>query len=159
MDEYDATDCEKNGLLWYPTCKENFHNVGCCVCSPDCPSGMNDIGVSCHKDSYGRTAGKVLGCSSDQVYDAGLCYTPCDYGAEGVGPVCWGNCPPGTSSCGGVICLEDETTCTEQIISAGSDVYSAVWDIAKSAAIPGTVIDIASLVTDFTYPDCSEWSY
>jgi len=57
--------CEKWGLIWYPKCKANFHNVACCVCSPDCPSGMSDIGVSCHKDAtYGRGAGYVLNCAS-----------------------------------------------------------------------------------------------
>ena len=39
--------CEKWGALWYPKCRENFHNVACCVCSPDCPEGMTDIGISC----------------------------------------------------------------------------------------------------------------
>jgi len=39
--------CEKNGAIIYPKCKENFHNVGCCVCSPNCPADTTDIGVSC----------------------------------------------------------------------------------------------------------------
>ena len=70
-------NCEKNGLLWYPKCHDSFHNVGCCVCSPNCPSDMKDIGISCTKNSYGRTVGKPLGCKPDQVEDAGLCYPPC----------------------------------------------------------------------------------
>lgn len=49
--------CEMNGLIYYPKCAENFHNVGCCVCSPNCPSGFNDIGVSCEKQTYGRGVG------------------------------------------------------------------------------------------------------
>lgn len=54
----DVGGCEKNGALYYPKCKPNFHNVGCCICSPDCPSGWNDIGVSCKKpQSYGRGTG------------------------------------------------------------------------------------------------------
>ncbi len=68
---------------------------------------MTDIGVSCHKDSYGRGAGYPLGCSNDEDYDAGLCYDKCNYGADGVGPVCWGHCPSGTTECGGALCLED----------------------------------------------------
>src|SRR5258708_1217927 len=52
--------CEENGLIWYPKCKPNFHAVGCCVCSPDCPSNMTDIGVSCQKQSYVRGVGGVL---------------------------------------------------------------------------------------------------
>lgn len=50
--------CEQDGLLIYPKCKANFHAVGCCVCSPNCPAGMNDIGVSCEKGgSYTRSGG------------------------------------------------------------------------------------------------------
>ena len=35
---------------------------------------MKDVGVSCHKNSYGRGAGKILQCASDEEEDAGLCY-------------------------------------------------------------------------------------
>ena len=73
---------------------------------------MTDIGVSCHKDSYGRTAGDPMQCSPDEDYDAGLCYPKCDHGADGVGPVCWGHCPPNTTECGGTLCLENGTTCS-----------------------------------------------
>lgn len=82
--------CEKNGLLWYPNCAKNFHAVGCCVCSPDCPDGMNDIGVSCAKKTYGRGVGKPIhACPAGQELEAGLCYPPCPPGFRGVGPVCW----------------------------------------------------------------------
>jgi hypothetical protein len=47
--------------MYYPKCKPNFHNVGCCICSPNCPSGMRDSGILCHKSNiYGRGAGKDL---------------------------------------------------------------------------------------------------
>ncbi|GAB4177018.1 MAG: hypothetical protein Fur006_08410 [Coleofasciculaceae cyanobacterium] len=49
--------CEKSGLLYYPKCNEGFKAAGCCVCSPQCPGGMTDIGVSCHKQSYDRGVG------------------------------------------------------------------------------------------------------
>ena len=52
--------CHKDGLIYYPKCREGFHNVGCCVCSPNCPSSMKDIGVSCAKDPYGRGVGRPL---------------------------------------------------------------------------------------------------
>lgn len=81
--------CEKDGLLWYPKCKSGFHNVGCCVCSPDCQSGMQDIGVSCQKKSYGRTVGKPLhACPEDQDKDGALCYPKCKSGYRGAGPLC-----------------------------------------------------------------------
>lgn len=43
------SSCEVSGALYYPKCKEGFHAVGCCVCSPDCPKDMKDIGVACEK--------------------------------------------------------------------------------------------------------------
>jgi len=50
--------CEQWGLIIYPKCKPGFHNVGCCICSPDCPSGWTDIGISCKKPgTYGRGVG------------------------------------------------------------------------------------------------------
>ena len=79
----------------WPNCK-NFYNATCCVFSPDCPSGMTDIGISCAKDSYGRTAGIPLTCKPDKKYDTGLCYTPCEHDADGKGLVCWGKCPKDT---------------------------------------------------------------
>ena len=81
--------CEMNGLLWYPRCAQNFHAVGCCVCSPDCPAGTLDIGVSCQKASYGRGAGEPLGCARGLEMNGALCYPSCKPGYHGNGPVCW----------------------------------------------------------------------
>ena len=82
--------CEKEGALWYPKCKVGFHNVGCCICSPNCPADMTDIGVSCQKNSYGRTAGTPLhACPDGHEKDGALCYPQCKPGYKGVGPVCW----------------------------------------------------------------------
>ncbi len=51
--------CEQYGLMYYPKCRAGFHAVECCVCSPNCPPGMTDIGVSCQKNgSYDRGMGK-----------------------------------------------------------------------------------------------------
>ncbi|KAL4502131.1 hypothetical protein ABPG72_000366 [Tetrahymena utriculariae] len=53
--------CEQSGAIIYPKCAQNFHSVGCCVCSPNCPSEMTDIGMSCQKLSYGRGVGYING--------------------------------------------------------------------------------------------------
>ncbi len=126
------SDEEKNGLLCYPKCKEGFHSVGCCLCEPNggpgikktlmdrqyCPPGYKnvagicwaecsgetiDTGAQCLKKSYGRGAGKPLGCASNEDYDSGLCYPKCKE-VQGVkdalaknpsmtfkpiGPMCW----------------------------------------------------------------------
>jgi len=59
--------CEQCGLFIYPKCADNHHPAGCNICSPNCPDGWKDIGVSCTKPSYGRGAGKIPGsyCKSD----------------------------------------------------------------------------------------------
>jgi hypothetical protein len=66
--------CEKWGLMYYPLCQQNFHNVSCCICSPDCPQGMSDIGISCYKSQiYGRGAGALtLNCSSTTTQPADI---------------------------------------------------------------------------------------
>jgi len=66
--------CEKWGLIWYPRCRANFHNVGCCICSPNCPAGMTDIGISCAKKTYDRGVGKLPICAPDEDQILGLCY-------------------------------------------------------------------------------------
>lgn len=68
------TGCEKWGWMWYPRCRPLFHPAGCCICSPNCPSGMSDIGISCQKTIYGRGVGKMPGCAKDEDSIAGLCY-------------------------------------------------------------------------------------
>ena len=50
----NSQGCEMNGAIAYPKCKSGFHNVGCCICSPDCPSGMTDAGATCTKNTANR---------------------------------------------------------------------------------------------------------
>ena len=103
-------DCEKWGGLFYPQCDKGFHSVGCCVCSPDCPQGMTDIGISCAKESYSRTAGTPLKCAEGLEQSGALCYPKCEHGSTGSGPVCWGHCPAGTKECGS-LCLDKDQNC------------------------------------------------
>jgi len=108
--------CEQSGAMWYPKCKANFHPVGCCVCSPDCPSGMTDIGVSCQKQSYGRGAGEPLAmgiCAPGLQKDpsGALCYPTCKADFHMVGPVCWQNCPSQQPFDCGVGCSTNQAKC------------------------------------------------
>jgi hypothetical protein len=51
----NAQGCEQYGALYYPKCAENFHAVGCCVCSPDCPNGkifITSLKVKIQKKFY-----------------------------------------------------------------------------------------------------------
>jgi len=118
---------------------------------------MTDIGVSCHKDSYGRGVGKVLTCTKDQEQQAGLCYEPCDHSASGVGPVCWGHCPAGTSPCGDFLCLDQYEECTASVIADTASIGSLIWDVATDPFSTKPIIDIATIAVSFGYSECSSW--
>ena len=110
-----AGNCEKDGAIYYPKCKANFHKVGCCICSPDCPSGMPDIGVSCTKQTSTRGMGTVPNCGAGLSYDAGLCYEGCPRDYDGVGPVCWSKCPPDYPFPCGAGCAVNEAACAAAV--------------------------------------------
>merc|ERR1712032_141901 len=103
---------------------------------------MTDIGISCSKHSYGRTAGTPLICKPDEDEDAALCYPPCKDDFNGVGPVCWENCPSETTECGALCLLEGEK-CTKEILDSAKLVIKAAVAFA-TGHIKGGVIDIAS---------------
>jgi len=65
-DNAEKLGCELYGLLWYPKCKANFHRFGCCICTPNCPKGMTDIGISCAKESYSRGLGEFMRCAAHE---------------------------------------------------------------------------------------------
>ena len=114
--KHHSGGCEMNGAIAYPKCKKGFHNVGCCICSPNCTDGMTDTGTGCTKKSYGRGAGTPLKCASDLELDGALCYPKCKSGYNGVGPVCWGKCPSGKSECG-VGCADSTKSCISNTTS------------------------------------------
>ena len=126
-------NCEKNGAIYYPKCKANFHAVGCCLCSPDCPAGTTEIGVSCAKASYGRGVGQIPACGSGLQSDAGLCYNPCSRDFDGVGPVCWSHCPADFPVACGAGCAVSQEACgaavtdmTLQTVSVAVNLLTAV---------------------------------
>jgi hypothetical protein len=130
--EQNPQGCEKWGAMWYPKCASGFHNVDCCVCSPDCPAGMKDIGVSCQKNTYVE-APIDADCGSKQ-YDDGLCYDYCKADYSGVGPVCWGQCPEGYENCG--------LMCISQGSCAGT-IFGQIDSIGEM------VLKIGSLISTF----------
>jgi len=119
-----AGNCEKDGVVFYPKCKANFHTVGCCICSPDCPSGMADIGVSCTKKTSPRDAGTVPNCGPGLSYDAGLCYEGCPRDYDGVGPLCWGKCPSDFPFPCGAGCAVSEAACAAAVTEMTLDTVS-----------------------------------
>lgn len=128
---------EKSGGLCYPQCRPGYHAVGCCVCSPNCPSEMKDIGASCAKKSYGRGAGKAMSCKSNEVKDAALCYPKCRTAYKGVGPVCWAVCPKDGFTDTGTQCTKKSygrgvgkplSTCSENTEKSGLLCYPKCKD-------------------------------
>jgi len=157
--------CEKYGAMWYSRCAPNFHNVGCCICSPDCPAGMTDIGVSCAKHSYGRGAGNVLQCASNEDSNAGLCYDYCREGYKGIGPVCWNSCPAGLDACG-AMCVPSGQ-CAGKILSIASSTIEGSAQVATGVAsvvdgditgVVGTVGGVNKMLGGFNYPICGQSS-
>jgi hypothetical protein len=85
-------NCEQVDLMFYPVCQAGYVAFGANICTPQCPAGMPDMGVSCTKQSSTRTAGVPLhacpaGTEKDET--GALCYPSCPAGYKGVGPVCW----------------------------------------------------------------------
>ena len=93
-------------------------------------------------------------CKPDEEEDAALCYPPCEYGADGVGPVCWGHCPTGTTSCG-ALCLLPGESCAGYSAAVAIDVAKAV--AAADSGSPGIIIDMSKIASDFNYPECPNW--
>lgn len=77
-----------------------FVPLGCLTLAPgcsSCPSGYINDGCTCRRDvsvvgkpSYGRGVGVAPSiCSGGKMLEAGLCYSKCDPGYQGVGADCW----------------------------------------------------------------------
>jgi hypothetical protein len=102
--ENSTGNCEESGLVVYPKCREGVSPFGCCICRPAIPDCLA-LGFATQFDlSCGKTIRlgdpTLRNCAAGLQYDAGLCYTPCRMGFNGVGPVCWGQAPPGWVDCG-----------------------------------------------------------
>lgn len=141
----NSQGCEQNGALWYPKCKANFHAVGCCVCSPDCPAGMTDVGVSCAKESYGRGAGQTLAMGScgpglQKDPSGALCYPACKTDFHIVGPVCWQNCPAQQSTECAAGCATDSKACASAVVN---QVISPIMMAVSLIPIAGEISDAA----------------
>ncbi|HEU5133781.1 MAG TPA: hypothetical protein VFU13_01435 [Steroidobacteraceae bacterium] len=98
-----------NACPWYDKCGVTFAR-GCSVC----PSGFHNDGCTCRRDvsiigktTRDRGVGTIpSGCRPGRQYEAGLCYTACPAGTNGIGPVCWGRCPAGFAD-HGATCYRD----------------------------------------------------
>ena len=137
--------------MYYPPCPPNYRNVGCCLCVPNCPVGMTDLGFKCLKDNYARH-GTQWKCPAGQEQSGDLCYPKCEAGQEGHGPVCYSACPSGTTECG-PLCLREGELCDHQLQAAVNHVYPMIVDYAEHTK-KGTDVDISILSTEIIHPMC-----
>lgn len=136
-------NCETWGAMHYPKCKENYHATGCCVCSPDCPEGWEDIGVSCKKPARDRGVGLAVDtCPPGSERNGALCYPLCKDGYSGAGPVCWSHCPEGY--------IDDGATCRKDPIIVGKQSYG------RTAGEPLICRDDLQQSGAICYPPCGE---
>ena len=118
---------------------------------------MKDVGISCQKLKHSRPS-KPLQCDEEtEERGGGLCYTPCRYGANGVGPICWGSCPNGTTPCGGSLCLQPSVDCSAYILSMIKDAAQTVIGITDKQSTAETMIDMSVLASGIMYPVCPDY--
>ena len=89
-------------------------------------------------------------------YDVGLCYPPCKYNTDPSGPLCWGDCPNGTEECAGALCIQPNEDCSQKAIDLILNIIGLVNTYADNND-NGTMIDIDTLFTDLTYPNCPQF--
>lgn len=134
--------CAMNALNTsvYSNCPLGFQTapVATGLCTPKCPDGMLDIGVSCEKKSYSRGFGHLPQCGgSTPHFDAGLCYQNCKAGHDPVGPVCWAQCPDKWVNCGAA-CASSDIACGMRVGSQVLEPLMTAGSIALVAASLGT---------------------
>ena len=112
---------------------------------------MKDMGVSCTKNSYGRGAGKPMECRAGETRQAGLCYKGCNSNYDGVGPVCWGNCPKGFSACG-ALCLANGESCGGKIMGLAKTAAEGV--VKAFEENPEAIVDAVKFAGGLVYPKC-----
>ncbi len=143
--KYGSGNCERGGALMFPKCGTGFTPVaGGSVCTPICPSGWEDIGVSCKKPSRFRDTKPVTVCTGGLQRDGALCYPACGNGSvagtqetyinagppdkyKGVGPVCWQNCPSQQNVDCGAGCATTKGECAKSVLTmTASPIIAAV---------------------------------
>ena len=124
---------DNSSCPWYDKCGLTFAQ-GC----SSCPPGYANDGCTCRidpqdvaKNSYGRGAGNLMSCSAGLEEDAGLCYTPCAAGSNGVGPVCWDQCPADYPVACGAACASSQAACAAAVANMISAPLNAVANISE----------------------------
>jgi len=91
-------------------------------------------------------------CDPHQDQDAGLCYKKCDKKYQGVGPVCWADCPAGWHDCGAA-CARNQGECASKVIDMVFAPLTLVANVAGAvvsfggSAVLGKAVATATKVT------------
>ncbi len=138
--------CEQGGAIWYPKCRAGFKGA-VTQCTVVCPSGWEDIGVSCKKPSRFRDTKPLTVCPNGLEKSGALCYPACQSGSvagtqetyinagpqnkyKGVGPVCWQNCPSQQNVDCGAGCATTKGECAKSVLTMTSAPIIAAVKIA-----------------------------
>ncbi|KAF0699920.1 Aste57867_9543 [Aphanomyces stellatus] len=131
------------GALCYPKCKEGYKNFGCCLCQKK----GNVAGPSV----YGRGAGKSrLGCGAGKDKDGLFCYPQCQAKYNGVGPMCWPECPKDAPFKCGLFCSSSAASCFSQsieIAGAGIKVILGLVDKDYKGAADNAIGEGGKLIS------------
>jgi len=83
-----------------------------------------------------------------------LCYTPCNDGYSGNGPICWSDCPSNYPySCGEVFCAVTSRECTSEL-AINFKLFKAT-DLSLFFSGVGFVGSIFGLTSGLVVPQCS----
>ncbi|GFH55030.1 hypothetical protein CTEN210_11506 [Chaetoceros tenuissimus] len=144
------------------TCPEGyFQSKATARCHKLCPPGYTNMGETCHRpvstlglDAMTCKEGEEAGvggarcypvngyCFGGEEYDAGLCYSRCSNGFDGVGPVCWGTCDNSQVDCG-MACAKT----TEDCVLAVADQVVSTLILAANIASLGLATPVTSGVS------------
>jgi|LauGreStaDraftv2_3_1035109.scaffolds.fasta_scaffold02418_2 hypothetical protein len=132
----NSQGCEINGALWYPKCASGYSNFGSSICRPNTPNcealGLGGrVDLSCAK-KVGIGVPTPGVCGSGQQLDVGLCYSNCNTGYTGAGPVCWGQCPTTHPVNCGAGCATTTAACAENVTEQVMSVLEVVINTAAA---------------------------
>jgi hypothetical protein len=153
---------EKSGALCYQKCAPNRIGEGP-GCWSACPAGFTDGGVFCYenakkecppttiktgigtctKTNEWRDAGVPMACGAGKQMDAGLCYSACRTGYQGVGPVCWGSCTDQTKVANSTLTFKVE--CGAMCANSADECAIATTNIVLSTLeMVGTMVSMVA---------------
>jgi len=116
-------------------CRDGYNKRASMCYYERIPAGMSGSGMDPMKGTYNLSPVAMV-CGGGKQQDAGLCYTPCRDGYNGVGPVCWARQPSSYVDCGLGYAI-NSTACgllvTDQVIG----VLSLVKDACALSNFPG----------------------